>query len=34
MRHTWVNRVGIVTLFGVLVLSVGLFPLVFRTDSA
>jgi hypothetical protein len=34
MRHTWVIRVGIVTLFGVLVLSVGLFRLVFMADSA
>ncbi|TMQ31751.1 MAG: hypothetical protein E6K65_00240 [Nitrospirae bacterium] len=34
MRHRWGSRVGIVTLFGVLVLSVGLVRLVFMAGSA
>ena len=31
MRHAWVSRVGMVTLIGVLILSVGL---VFMTNNA
>ena len=34
MRHRWGSRVGMVTLFGVLVLSVGLVRLVFMAGSA
>jgi hypothetical protein len=34
MRSTWVNRVGIVTLVGALVLSVGLVRLIFMADRA
>jgi len=34
MRTTWVSRVGIVALVGVMVLSVGLVRLVFMADSA